>query len=159
MTRKPADAPGAGDDSPRVFIPPPLVFGGLLALGLFVDSDPPSFGLMPIIGAAMALGGVALIAAALGLFRRSQTRPEPWRPASALVRGGIYHFTRNPMYLGMALLSLGIALVFSSVAGSAAALVAAILIDRSVITREEAYLKRRFGQDYISYSRKVRRWL
>ena len=147
------------EDSPRVFLPPPLIFGGLLAVGLVLDSD--SFRLTPvaIIGLATAIGGLVLIAIALGLFRSSKTRPEPWQPASSLVLNGLYRFTRNPMYLGMAMLSLGIAIAFASLPGAVLSMVALIIIDRAVVGREEAYLTRRFGQDYIAYKAKVRRWL
>jgi protein-S-isoprenylcysteine O-methyltransferase Ste14 len=63
------------------------------------------------------------------------------------------------MYLGMGLVSLGTALAFSSLAGTALTLAAVAAIDRWVITREEAYLTRRFGEDYVTYTRQVRRWL
>ena len=147
------------EDSPRVFLPPPLIFGGLLALGLLMDIDPLRFGPASILGIALGVGGVVLIALALGLFRSSETRPEPWQPASSLVKRGIYRFTRNPMYLGMAMLSLGIAMAFTSILGAVLAAVSLIIVDRVVVTREEAYLKRRFGQDYIAYMASVRRWL
>jgi protein-S-isoprenylcysteine O-methyltransferase Ste14 len=62
------------------------------------------------------------------------------------------------MYFGMALLSFGIALVFTSLAGAILSVVAAMIIDRAVIRREEAYLTRRFGEDYLAYTRRVRRW-
>lgn len=149
----------AGDDNPRVFLPPPVIFGGLLAFGLLIDGEPFRLELVPIIGSAMAAGGALLIVIALGLFRSGKTRPEPWQPASSLVSHGIYRFTRNPMYLGMALLSLGIAMAFSSLPGALLAVVALAIIDRAVVTREEAYLKRRFGQDYLDYMKRVRRWL
>ena len=149
----------SSEDSPRVFLPPPLIFGGLLALGLLMDSDPLRFGPVSISGMVLAAGGVVLIGVALGLFRSSRTRPEPWQPASSLVNRGIYRFTRNPMYLGMAMFSLGIAMVFTSLAGAALALAALIIIDRAVVRREEAYLTRRFGQDYLVYKARVRRWL
>ena len=147
------------EDSPRVFLPPPLIFGGLLALGLLLDRDPLRFGPVSISGMVLAAGGVVLIGVALGLFRSSRTRPEPWQPASSLVNRGIYRFTRNPMYLGMAMFSLGIAMVFTSLAGAVLALAALIIIDRAVVRREEAYLTRRFGQDYLVYKARVRRWL
>ena len=147
------------EDSPRVFLPPPLIFGGLLALGLLMDSDPLRFGPVSISGMVLAAGSVVLIGVALGLFRASKTRAEPWQPASSLVNRGIYRFTRNPMYLGMAMLSLGIAMAFTSVPGAVLVSVALIIVDRVVVTREEAYLKRRFGQDYIAYMASVRRWL
>lgn len=147
------------DDNPRVFFPPPLIFAGLLALGLFLDRKPISFGAIQIIGIALAITGLGLIATALGMFRISKTRPEPWQPTSALVSRGIYRITRNPMYLGMAMLSLGVALVFGSLAGSVMTVLAVVIIDRAVISREEAYLTRHFGEDYVAYRRRVRRWL
>ena len=149
----------ASEDSPRIFLPPPLIFGALLALGLLLDSDPLRLGPVSIGGMVLAGGGVVLIGIALGLFRSSGTRPEPWQPASSLVDRGLYRFTRNPMYLGMAMLSLGIAIAFASLPGAFLALTALLIIDRAVVTREETYLKRRFGQDYIAYMARVRRWL
>lgn len=147
------------NDNPRVCIPPPLIFSGLVAFGLFLDGKTIALGPLPVIGSTLGIAGVALIAIAVGLFRSSDTRPEPWQPASVLVNRGLYRITRNPMYLGMAMLSLGVALLFLSVAGSALAIIATIVIDRTVIPREEAYLMRRFGQHYENYARGVRRWL
>jgi protein-S-isoprenylcysteine O-methyltransferase Ste14 len=146
-------------DTPRVLIPPPLIFGGLLVSGLALDGNSPSLGPAQVFGIAIAAAGVGLIAIALGLFRRSRTRPEPWQPASTLVIGGIYRRTRNPMYLGMALFSFGLALVFTSLAGCVSVALAAVVIDRFVIEREEAYLTRRFGEEYRVYRGRVRRWI
>jgi len=146
-------------DNPRVFMPPPLIFSGLLTLGILMDRRPVTLGVVQMFGGALALAAFGLIATALGMFRRKSTRPEPWQPASALVDEGIYRLTRNPMYLGMALLSLGIALVFASLGGVLATVLAAFIIDRAVIPREEAYLLRRFGEDYRNYRSRVRRWL
>ena len=147
------------EDNPRVRVPPPLIFGGLLALGLVIDSASFQFGAAQLAGVALGIAGGALIAISLGLFAGAKTRPEPWQPASSLVDRGLYRFTRNPMYLGMALLSLGVALAFSSLPGAILALAALAIIDRTVVTREEAYLERRFGADYVAYTRRVRRWL
>lgn len=148
-----------GEDNPRVFVPPPLIFGGLLIFGLSVDRAPVAFGGPQAIAVAFGLVGLGLIVAALGLFRTSGTRAEPWRPATVLVSGGIYRFTRNPMYLGMATACLAIALFFLSLTASLLTLVAIAIIDRTVIAREETYLGRRFGADYVAYCRRVRRWL
>lgn len=149
----------SSEDNPRVFVPPPLIFTGLLVVGLLIDSEPGPFGALQLIAAALGLVGLVLIALALGLFRTRKTRPEPWQPASALVATGIYRFTRNPMYLGMAILSLAMALFFVSLPAAVLSLIAAIIIDRAVIAREEAYLTRRFGDAYAAYRRTVRRWL
>ena len=146
------------DDNPRVLVPPPLIFAVLLGVGLFVDRNSIGRGVQLIAG-VLAMAGLGLIGTALGMFGRSKTRPEPWQPASALVTSGVYSFTRNPMYLGMAALSLAVALFFGSLPAMLFAVLAAIIVDRTVITREEAYLVRRFGGDYLRYRNKVRRWL
>ena len=146
-------------DNPHVVVPPPLIFGGLLLLGLGFDRASPSLSLPSIIGAVLMCLGTTVIVMALGLFRDNKTRPEPWQPASTLVIAGIYKWTRNPMYLGMAVFSLGMALLFESIPATLLVLLAIAVIDRLVITREEAYLLRRFGDDYRAYRSRVRRWL
>ena len=109
--------------------------------------------------AAAAVAGLLLVGSALRLFRDAGTRPEPWKPASSLTTRGIYRRTRNPMYLGMALVHAGIAVAIGSLAALFLLLPAVIIVDRLVIRREEAYLSRRFGQPYIDYKERVRRWL
>lgn len=147
------------DDNPRVFVPPPLVFAALVGAGLLIDGGPLAIGLPLLAAIVLAVTGFGLIAAALGLFAKSKTRAEPWRPASALVASGLYRHTRNPMYLGMVLVSFGAALAFTSAAGMLLTILAALILDRTVIAREEAYLERRFGADYREYCERVRRWL
>lgn len=152
-----------GPDSARVFSPPPLLFAGAIATGALLDGTLPDrgelLGLPQLAGYAFALAGVTLIAATLGLFRRYRTRPEPWQPATTLIQSGIYRYSRNPMYLGMACLSLGFCIFFESIVAGLLVGGVAIFIDRFVIAREEAYLSRRFGSDYDAYKRQVRRWL
>jgi len=81
-----------------------------------------------------------------------------WQPDQALIASGVYKLSRNPMYLGMALLCLGIAMLFKSLVGIILIGVALVVIDRYVVAREEAYLARRFGAEYDAYRAKVRRW-
>ena len=76
-----------------------------------------------------------------------------------MIAEGIYKITRNPMYLGMTLIVGAIGLFFSSYAIVVLGLFAAIVIDRLVIAREEAYLEARFGQSYTDYKTQVRRWI
>ena len=147
------------EDNPRVFVSPPLMLAALVGLGLLIDRGPMATGIARIAAFAIAIAGLALIAAALGLFFRRRTRPEPWRPASSLVAAGPYRYTRNPMYLGMTLVGLSVALAFASLPAALLTMVTALIVDRMVIAREEAYLARRFGEDYLSYCRSVRRWL
>ena len=94
--------------------------------------------ILAILFLLLLVAALGLIGAALNLFWRRRTRPEPWQPASALVVTGIYRFTRNPMYLGMTLLSLSVAIFCQSLGAVFLSLVAAALIDRFVICREEA---------------------
>lgn len=144
-------------DYPRALIPPPLVFSVLLLVGLAAGGSKDLVLRVQIFGVAIALIGLVLMALALGLFRSSKTRPEPWHPSSTLVMTGIYRVTRNPMYLGITLLSLGIAIFFVSLPAVATSVLAMLIIDRRVITREEAYLVRRFGEHYTAYHQQVRR--
>ena len=146
-----------------VKFPPPLVYvGGLVAgwllgrvwpLGGFRDgwADPASL----VAGAA----GAALVAAALGLFRRAGTDPLPMRPTTTLVFAGPYRFTRNPMYLGMALIYLSFALLFDLPWALALLPVVLLVVQTQVIAREERYLEAKFGDEYRAYRGRVRRWL
>ena len=147
------------EDNPRVFVPPPLMLTAFVGVGLLIDGGPMATGLVLAPATIVGLAGLGLIASALGLFFQGKTRPEPWRGASLLVAAGPYRFTRNPMYRGMILVALAVALALSSMAAGALTLLAALIVDRVVIRREEAYLTRRFGRDYQAYREKVRRWL
>lgn len=151
------------EDSPRVLVPPPLLILATLLAGLAVD---PGFGGWPATSMAAAVpaaflgaAGLAIGALALGLFKRFQTRPEPWKPASALVTTGVYRFTRNPMYVGMLLIYAAVALLFRSASAGVLLLPLILIMDQLIIRREEEYLSRRFGAPYEEYRRHVRRWI
>jgi protein-S-isoprenylcysteine O-methyltransferase Ste14 len=150
-------------DNAGVIAPPPLIFAGALALGLLGDwlwaPHQAAPALQYAVGAAMLIAAVALIVAALGIFRRFRTRPEPWQPTTAIVTTGVYRFTRNPMYVGMALAFAGITLVLNRPYALALLPIAMWIIDFGVIRREERYLEGKFGDDYLRYKERVRRWL
>lgn len=161
---KPPDGPTART-SPGVVFPPPLIFATALIVGIvfdrFVTGWSTSFtGTAEYLLAALLAGaGIAMIAAALGLFRRAGTRPEPWQPSSALVIGGLYRYTRNPMYLGMAHLHAGLALSFASPTALVLLAPVIMIIQKAVIAREERYLVAQFGDAYLRYKAQVRPWL
>ncbi len=145
-----------------VIAPPPLIFGVPLLAGLLLARwaplplVPPSLA-RPLGGLMIALGLLAI--PALLAFRRARTHPEPWKPTSALVTSGPYRFSRNPMYLGMTLLYLGIT-TWQNVAWPLLALpLVGWVLHVGVIVREERYLEMLFGQEYLDYRRRVRRWL
>lgn len=154
------------DSHPGVRIPPPLLFAiGLLA-GFALEHwllplplvSPARLTWLRVLACGFALASAWLLVSALGGFRRRGTDPRPWREDSALVVEGIYRHTRNPMYVGMALLVAALALWCNS-AWPLVALGPTLLVVRYyVIAREEAYLALRFGDDYRDYHGKVPRW-
>ncbi|MFP5353383.1 MAG: methyltransferase family protein, partial [Actinomycetota bacterium] len=101
----------------------------------------------------------ALDSPAAATFIRKKTGVAPWTPATTLVTEGVYRVTRNPMYLGMTLLYLGLALGLGLMWALALLPVVVAIVDRFVIRREEAYLDRKFGAAYRDYRASVRRWI
>jgi protein-S-isoprenylcysteine O-methyltransferase Ste14 len=81
------------------------------------------------------------------------------RPVPRLVTDGPFRFTRNPEYLGLAMLYAGIALLRNSLWAILLLPVVVYVIQREVIGREERYLERTFGEEYLAYKAQVRRWL
>ncbi len=152
-------------DGATVRFPPPLVYllaviagvvGHAFLLPLPLELGPGS----RIAGALAAAGpGAALIAGALGLFRRTGQDPKPWKSTPEVISTGVYRFTRNPMYVGMALIQIGIGIGLAN--GWILALVPPVLVVvyASAIRHEERYLERKFGETYLEYKRSVRRWL
>ena len=145
-----------------VVAPPPLLYAGTLLAGLLLQRvarlpAPPR----PLRWLGLLLGGAGLALGGWGFatLRRAGTEVRPDRPSSVLVTSGPYRFTRNPLYLSLALLCGGISLR----AGAAAplALLPGLLavVQWGVIGREERYLERRFGEAYRAYRGRVRRWL
>lgn len=106
------------------------------------------------LGIAIAIGGVAS-------FHRAKTTVNPLKPetSAALVSTGVYSFTRNPMYLGMALVLFAWAAYLSSVWSLAGPIVFALFITRFQIVPEERALERLFGAAFAEYKNRVRRWL
>lgn len=95
----------------------------------------------------------------IGLFNRARTSFLPIKPTTTLVVHGPYQFTRNPMYFGLVCLYLGLALWFG-IFWAVILLPAVIaLVQHYVIAREEQYLERKFGEEYLRYKADVRRWI
>ena len=111
------------------------------------------------IGGAVFSVGFVLAGWAITTIRRAGTRVETYKPTTAVVETGPYRFTRNPIYLGMLLGQAGLAVGFNS-AWILATLVPFFFVIRfGVIAREEAYLEHKFGEVYLAYKSRVRRWL
>ena len=151
---------------PGVKFPPPLLFVAAFTAGWLLHRQWPRF-LLPdgwatareIAGAAFGLVGITVILWALATFHRHRTAIYPNRPASRIVRDGPYRRTRNPMYVSMTLLYVGLALIVNSWLPLVFLPVALLLLVQLVVAREERYLRSAFGEEYASYCREVGRWL
>ena len=155
--------PSDAHDSPGVHIPPPLFYVAAIGSGALLRRS------MPLTiggGAVRVIAAWLFVALFAGLlvwsfvwFARQKTTVIPNKPASALVLDGPFRFTRNPLYLAMALLTIGAGLWLNTWWVLILLIPAVALVDRFVIAREEAYLRRRFGAEYDAYTARVRRWL
>jgi protein-S-isoprenylcysteine O-methyltransferase Ste14 len=146
-------------------VPPPIVGAMTAALMLGVAWVVPAltFNLawrLPI-AVVIAVAGLAIGVVAVGHFLRARTTVDPLDPgkASALVASGLYRFTRNPMYLGVALLLLAWAVYLGNIASLAGLPLFIAYMNRFQIEPEERALQARFGQDFEAYCRRVRRWI
>ncbi len=119
----------------------------------------PSLRVVPL-AAALFVAGFALAVWAVVLFRRARTEIEPTSEANrALVTQGPYRLTRNPMYLGLVLVSLGVAFLTGGWPFLLAAAAVFLTVDRVHIPFEEAKMRRQFGAAFDAYVRRVRRWI
>ncbi len=145
-------------------IPPPFVFLAGLAAGVVVDRLvarwPVPGGAARVALAVLAIGGgVGLGGSALRLFRRTGQDPEPWRPTPELVFSGPYRFTRNPMYVGMAFLTIGLGAAAGTLWTVPFAFAALGAVHVLAVLPEERYLTAKFGAPYLEYKARVRRYL
>jgi len=125
------------------FLPIPLVVPmGVRNIGLFLT----------FIGFLLGVG-------AFLEFRKARTTLDPHGSAKQVVTSGIYRFTRNPIYLGFLLMVIGLPLNSGLIWGLIVSPLYVILMTRLVIEREEAYLEKKFKDQYTGYRSRVRRWL
>ena len=150
-------------DISGVVAPPPLIFLAGLAIGFGLEGLLPGTSvpdaLAGIAGGVLLLAGLALLFSFEREFHRKQTAANPWRPTTAIATDGPYRLTRNPAYVGMALVYVGIALLAQALWVLVPLPLVLLIIDRGVIAREERYLERKFGQEYLDYKGSVRRWI
>ena len=156
----------SGADHAGVRVAPPKLFLGALLAGVLLEWLWPLgwFAGWPALaryglGLLLAGTGVALMASAWDLFRRAGTAIPPWEPTTALVTSGVYRVSRNPIYLSVMILYLGLALLLGAGWSLILLVPAVAILQVAVIRREEAYLDRRFGEAYRQYRARVRRWI
>lgn len=146
-----------------IFIPPPLYYAAGLAVGMVANSLVAlPLGGRPattVAGAVVAALGLALALAGIAAVIRHRTTIVPHHPVSTLVTAGAYRLSRNPMYTGLAVVYLGLALLFGSWWPLALWPLVLLAVRQLVIRPEEEYLTQRFGRPYAAYRSRVRRWL
>ena len=150
-------------DTAGVVAPPPLIFLAGLVVGFALEALLPGADVPALVqwgpGGLLIVAGLGLLLSFNTSFSRKGTAVEPWKPTTAIVTTGPYRLTRNPAYLGMALTYIGIAVTSSALWVLVPLPVVLAVIDRGVIAREERYLERKFGEEYLGYKRTVRRWI
>jgi protein-S-isoprenylcysteine O-methyltransferase Ste14 len=155
--------PTTPPDHAGVRLPPPFFYVIPFCAGLLLHRVHPipilrrEMSAMP--GLVLAVLGLLLVAWALGLFARARTSPIPVKPTTAIVETGPYRFSRNPMYVGLTLLYTGLALWVDTLWPLLFLPIVLVVVQRAVIAREERYLEAKFGEGYLGYKSRVRRWL
>jgi protein-S-isoprenylcysteine O-methyltransferase Ste14 len=124
---------------------------------LFPRNRAPFFWIVPGVGLIVA-GLVLGLAAVMAVYRAGSTIRYD-RPATALVVRGPYRYTRNPIYLGLALVSAGVAVTANAVWPLLSLPIVLTLVRRRVIEREERHLEQTFGREYRRYRDRVPRWI
>jgi protein-S-isoprenylcysteine O-methyltransferase Ste14 len=170
-------------DNAGVRIPPPLFYAVAILLGLLFDGvhslpivTPVATGVVRsvdvgsgfsrialsriilVVAWLLVAGWLYLTSTAFRLFWSKHTSVLPIRPSTTLVVAGPYRFTRNPMYLGLALLTIALSLFLNTWWPIVLLVPTLVVIQNFVIAREESYLHRRFGAEYDAYACQVRRW-
>jgi len=149
-------------DTAQVIVLPPLVYGAAFIMGLLLHL------LFPLhvfpttlarrIGVVCVLVSFPLAIMTFRALSRAHTPVDPMKPTTALVTEGPFRYSRNPIYVALTLLYVGVALLINALWILLLVIPAVLVLRYGVIAREEAYLTRKFGDAYRQYTTQVRRW-
>ena len=150
-------------DNPGGRVPPPLTYLLTLLLALVLDRrlHVPFLphGLARLLGWPLVGGGMALATWFIRTMRGADTTLDVNKPVSTLVQDGPFRYSRNPGYLSLVMLYAGIAILRNALWAILFMPLLLLITQRELIEREECYLGRTFGEEYLAYKRRVRRWL
>ena len=151
-------------DNAGVLIWPPLLFALCAGIGIashFIHAMPVASGTLYIrwLGGILALSSAALAIWAARVMKKAGTNVRPDLPTLAIVRRGPYRFSRNPMYVSLCLLQLAISLLLNDWIPLLLVSVLLAVLHFGVVLREEAYLERKFGSEYLEFKKSARRWI
>ncbi len=148
---------------PGIRIPPPLFYLVALVMGMALDHFWPlscfAGSSRYIVGSVVIVVSVLIMPPVLLSFRRAATPFDVRKAASALITDGPYKFSRNPTYLSLTLLYLGLGVVLDSGWVLILVIPVILLVDLWVVRKEERHLEASFGEQYLRYKATVRRWL
>ena len=159
------------NNSPAIPTFPPLIMLLSLNLGFFIGISnlyiiqlyklPTFFDIFrsPELGGLVIFVSFMLIFLSVGLFRQNEEDPNPTTQSNKLITGGIYKYIRNPMYLALVILQIGLGISLSFLHISLMSIFTAIALHYFIIKREETYLRNLFGVEYENYKAKSRRWI
>ena len=155
--------PSSSADHADVLAPAPIMYAAAILVGLAAEYTQPLWRLPPTVslwlGIAIIAASIPIVLAAVKALGRAQTAFDARKPTNTIVTDGAYRYSRNPTYVSLTLLHIGVALVLGSVWVLLMVIPAVLLTHRGVILREERYLEAKFGQEYLRYKAAVRRWL
>jgi protein-S-isoprenylcysteine O-methyltransferase Ste14 len=152
-------------DNANIIAPPPFILIVLLAFGLAIHWVSPVgimhlplplrllIGLLPIIVSAI------ISVLSLQIMFKKKTAINPYKQTTSIIDEGPFSFTRNPLYVSIILFHFGFSVLVNSVWILLFLPVLLIILDRGVVLQEEKYLERKFGDEYLQYKRRVRRWI
>jgi protein-S-isoprenylcysteine O-methyltransferase Ste14 len=143
-------------------IHPPILAGALLLVTLalhFMLPEERAVGWEQVIGLLFVVFGVGMSCFAAAIFQARETTRNPYGEPAAFVVQSPYTWTRNPMYLGLTTVLFGLAVFFGSIVMLLGPVVFFAAIDRLVIPHEEETMERLFGNEYVTYKDRVRRWI
>jgi protein-S-isoprenylcysteine O-methyltransferase Ste14 len=154
---------GERGDNPGIKVPPPLIYLLPLILGLVLDRKA-HVSFLPrsaarSLGWALLGGGVLLSRWFLRTMREAEAPVRTDRPVPRLTTAGPFRYTRNPGYLAMAMIYAGVATLRNALWAILLLPLVLYVTQREVIGREERYLERNFGEEYLTYKTRVRRWV
>ncbi|MEJ2148848.1 MAG: isoprenylcysteine carboxylmethyltransferase family protein [Chloroflexota bacterium] len=148
--------------SAKKILPPTYLLAALalmVALHLLLPGPRLLSGLFTLLGLVPLLAGVAINLVADGEFKRLGTTVKPGEESTTLVTTGVFRLSRNPMYLGFVLVLVGVALQLGTLTPWIVVLAFVVLMDVLFIRPEEDMLEETFGQAFLDYKRRTRRWL
>ncbi len=150
-------------DAPGVIARPPFIYLGFLVLGLMLNWLWPQ-PLLPetlryILGGALIALGLALALLSIRRFKAAGTNFDTQKPDTAILTEGPYQISRNPIYIGFTATYAWIGIALDAPWVWVLLIPTLVVMHYGVIAREERYLERKFGQEYLDYKASVRRWL